>query len=232
MVLCPICHREASAGAMTEEEQRRFKGSPFNIQRGYTEGQLKVNQSYCAISMGSNQFVGDSCFIQVDDHNLLAMELSADGRLLLSLQLYDSNDNLLAIIDRNEWISGDPLPWDIESSFQRLKIRRKAGNIALEINTHSMPITVRADLWRLKQNIRLSETEIAVNGTVVKGWRFIDICFVCMNLIINTKKMKFSIQHDTRYGKGHMIAWPDMAERIEMGRIEWLKLQGRYPEGL
>jgi len=64
MILCPICHHEATVGAMTEEEQRFYKSH----------------------------------------------------KLELSVKLYNQNDQLPVHIENNEWISGDPIPWDLESS--------------------------------------------------------------------------------------------------------------------
>ncbi len=53
---------------------------------------------------------------------------------------------MLAHIENNEWISGDHMPWDLESSFQWLKIRHRLRNIALEIDAKKTPIEIRADL--------------------------------------------------------------------------------------
>ena len=61
MILCPNDHAAATEGALSELEQRNYKNQPFNIARGYAIGQLKSNQTFAAISLGSNQFVGDGC---------------------------------------------------------------------------------------------------------------------------------------------------------------------------
>ena len=130
MLLCPNHHTEATEGAMLEEEQRHYKTHPFNIENGFVEGTLKVNQITPAVLIATNTF-GDGDFFIVDDESLLSIEIY-EGKLELSMKLYDENDNLLAEIERNEWISGDPLPWDIESRYQWLRIRRRqrysAGN--------------------------------------------------------------------------------------------------------
>ncbi|MGB9859693.1 MAG: HNH endonuclease [Moorellaceae bacterium] len=138
MILCPICHHEATVGAMTEEEQRSYKLHPFNIKREYVKGKLKVNQNLPVVVIGSNQFVGEGDFLLVDKESLLSLEVNS-GRLELSIKLYDHTDQLLAHIKNNEWISGDPMPWDLESSFQWLKIRHKLRDIAIEIDARKTP---------------------------------------------------------------------------------------------
>ena len=108
MLLCPEinCHTMATQNAMSEYEQRSYKANPYNRQRGYAEGSLALHRQILADSLGSVQFVGDDTFLQVDDKPLLSLNLSPDGRLLLSIDLYDKGDNLLAVIDQNEWIAG------------------------------------------------------------------------------------------------------------------------------
>lgn len=226
MLLCPNCHSEATLGAMNETEQRRHKAQPYNIQQGYAGGNLKVNQDFCGLLVGTNQFVGDGCFIKVDGEPLLSLRLGENSTLELSIALYDKYDNLLALIENNEWVTGDPIPWDIESSFQRLKIRRKTGDIALAISTRMAPIKLRADLWRKRQNIRL-EDDILVNGTIVENVRFRGLCFVACHLVINTLVKTFELVPDPRYGDCKIVSWPDRAIRLEMGRIEWMNLNAR-----
>ena len=114
MLLCPNCHREATVGALTQEEQRYYKDHPFNISRGYVEGQLKIKQKAIVVSTGGIQFVNDGFILIVDDEPLLTLDQSEKGTLEISLSFYDKEDNLLSLIDHNQWISGDPIVWDIE----------------------------------------------------------------------------------------------------------------------
>jgi hypothetical protein len=53
--------------------------------------------------------------------------------------LYDRDDNLLALIHENEWLAGDPLPWDLEASFRRLTLRHKRGVVALALDATAEP---------------------------------------------------------------------------------------------
>lgn len=222
MLLCPIHHHEATVGAMLEEEQRFFKTHPYNIERGFVEGKLKINQNTPVVAIGTNQFVGDGNFILVDQENLLSIEVE-NGRLELSMQLYDRNDNLLALIKRNEWVSGDPLPWDLESQFQWLKIRRKLRDIALEIDARKFPIEIRADMWRNGQNFQLNPSQILFNG-VVKNAGLINLCLVALQLVADTSNQTFSIRPDPRFGKGHLVSHPDIKERVKMGLVVWGQL--------
>lgn len=222
MLLCPIHHHEATVGAMLEDEQRSYKGNPYNIEKGFVEGNLKINQRTPVVSVGTNQFVGDGNFLLVDGENLLSIGIN-EGRLELSMKLYDKKDNLVAEIEHNEWISGNPLPWDLESKFQWLRIRRKLRDIELEIDASKYPIDVRADMWRKGQNFQLNPDQLLFNG-VVKQAGFINLCLVALRLEANTAEKKFAIVPDPRFGKGHLVSESDIRKRVEMGLRAWEQL--------
>ena len=223
MVLCPICHHEATVRAMTEEEQRFYKEHPFNIQRGYVKGKLKINQKLPVVAIGNNQFVGEGDFILVDQDSLLSLRVNS-GRLELSTKLYDHNDQLIVHIENNEWISGDPMPWDLESSFQWLRIRHKLRNIALEIDARKIPIKLRANLYRKGQNFQLNPRQIIFNG-IVQNVGFVNLCFVALRLVADISSRQFKLEPDPRFGKGVLVSWPDIQERIEKGLKAWEQLK-------
>lgn len=60
MTLCPLHHHEATVGAMPEKEQRSFKANPYNIERDYVEGMLKINQNILIVELGNVQFIGEA----------------------------------------------------------------------------------------------------------------------------------------------------------------------------
>jgi len=226
MTLCPNCHSIATMGAMPEAAQREYKRHPRNIRRRFAEGMLHVDQDYCAISIGDNQFVGDGSFVQVDGQSLLALHLSDEGELEISLALHDQNDNLLLLIENNEWITGDPSPWDIEFKYRYLKLRRRRRDIALELDARQNPIEIRADLWKSGQNIKLGPRELLING-VVNEFRMHHLCLVAMSVSIDTELEIAQIQPDPRFGSGILISWPDVPERLRRGRDAWLQLKSR-----
>jgi hypothetical protein len=226
MILCPICHHEATVKAMTEEEQRFLKLHPHNIERGYAQGKLKISQKWPVVVIGTNQFVGDGNLVLVDEERLLSLQVDTSGRIELSVQLYDPNDQQLALIERNEWISGDPMPWDLESSFQWLRIRNESRHIALEINSRELPIEIRADLWRKGQNFQLGPSQIKFNG-IIQGFQLMNLCLVGIRLVADTESKQLRLVADPRFGEGALVSWPDPLERIAKGLEAWEKLRQR-----
>lgn len=147
MVLCPNCHDEATQGAMTEKEQRKYKSQPYNTKRGHAEGMLKMHGNQLVIKIGNNYFVGGGSIIQVDGIDLIRLDLNSEGSLELTAYLYDEQDNLLVTIERNEWVSGSITPWDIEYKYRLLRIRKHKGSVDLTIDARKNPTNIRANLW-------------------------------------------------------------------------------------
>jgi len=226
MLLCPNHHHEATVKAMLEDEQKFYKSNPYNIKRGFVEGILKVSQKTPAVTIGSTLFVGDGSLISVDDENLISLQI-VDGRLELSVKLYDKNDDLIAEIRGNEWISGDPLPWDLEAKFQWLRVRRKLRDISLEVDVRRVPINIRADIWRKKQNFQINPKEILFNG-VVKQVSIMGGCLVGAYLNADTSKQKYTINPFPRFGKYRIISGSNVGELVKKGLIAWEKLSCRH----
>jgi hypothetical protein len=157
----------ATANALTEEEQRAVKANPYNIQRGQANGLLKLNQTDCAIVIGTTTLGGNVELLLVDGEGLLSLLLDDEGRFYISVTVYDQDDNLLLLIDRNEWITGDVALWDIEYGFRHLTIRRAHGDIVLDVDARQDPIQLRASLWRHGHNILLGppgDRDVVVSG--------------------------------------------------------------------
>jgi len=161
----------------------------------------------------------------------LKLSLDSNSQLLLSVKLYAQNNALLARIENNEWVSGDPLPWDIESSFQRLTIRSKKRDIAVSVNLHSTPAQLRGSLWKNGQKVELAPDKILVDGVIVRNVQFMGLCCVGLNLELDTRQKTFAIVPDHRFGEGSFIQEGEsLAERIEIARLHWLKLMRQYLE--
>jgi hypothetical protein len=168
MVLCPNHHFKATKGAMPETEQRALKARPWNIRHRRAKGPLAVHQSYCAVSFGAVSWVGEGPCLRIDGEDILGLTLD-DGNLAVSLRLFSQEGKLLIEIDRNEWIAGDPLPWDIKADWQRLTIRNKARNISLSLNAKTDPLELRAQFWLNGRQIECSPDGVTIGVDQTKG---------------------------------------------------------------
>jgi len=224
MLLCPLHHHKATVEAMLEPEQRSHKSSPFNITKGTVKGMLTVNQETPVINLGTCQLVGEGDFILIDGESLLSMRIS-EGRLQLSMKLYDESDSLVAEVRDNEWISGDPLPWDLESMFQWLRIRRKLRDIRLEIDARKWPLDITADIWRKHDQFHLSSDGILYSRNGIQFTSMAGLTFVGARIEADTAKRGITIGPDPRFGQFIIGSEPaDVKERVRQGLEAWKQL--------
>jgi hypothetical protein len=220
MILCPNAHDEATDGAFTEPEQRRTKANPYNVQRGYAGGFLKVSQPYCAISTGSTLLVGAGALVTIDGHNLLEVTLGDAGELQISVNLYGEDGTELAVIDRNEWISGSSVAWDIESGHRTLTIRQRKGVVSLRLDAKNEPAYLRARLWHNGSLVDLRPAGIFVNNGGLRT-------------IASLAAVDHAIDCDTATGQvrvvpygreGALVSEPDPIRRLIRATNKWKEL--------
>jgi hypothetical protein len=181
------------------------------------------NQNYCAIGVGGCFIVGEGVYIAVDGERLLSLGFARPAHTMtLSVALYDKDDNLLAVIEDNEWISGDPFPWDIESDHQRLSIRREAGDISLSIDARREPAAIRAQLWRGGHSIRLTPDGIRFGAdTDLGGVAGLGLAGMALDLDPTAKTLR--IIPDPRFGMGFLVSESDSQERLRRTIDAWAR---------
>lgn len=220
MILCPNAHDEATDGAFTESEQRRFKANPHNVERGYAGGFLKINQPYCAVSMGNTLLVGEGALVTIDGHKLLELNIGDARELQVSVDLYGEDGAILAVIDRNEWMSGSSQAWDIESGHWTLIIRQRRGQVSLRLNAKSEPALLRARLWYNGSIVDLRPAGIFINNA---GLRTIsNVGLVDQSIECNT--MTGQVQLVPYNGQGVLIGEPDPIRRLIRAINKWREL--------
>lgn len=231
MLLCPEHHDEVTDGAMQLKEQLYYKNNPYNIINGNVIGKLKINQEHPVITLGRVEFVG-RCEVVVDNETILYVGLDNSAsfdksyRLSISLKLYNQNDELLINIRNNEWISGDHILWDIQADHQYLILRRKLGDIAIEINAKKYPVFLRADLWRKKQHILLHNDIQFVSG-VIHNSNISELCIVSMKINVDIKSQLCTLSPLPEVGLTILVSEPNRKKRIRKGLKEWEKIKSK-----
>ncbi|MCH7729586.1 MAG: HNH endonuclease [Planctomycetes bacterium] len=217
MCVCPLCHDKITAGAMPESEQRAAKARPYNMSHEFVEGQLVINSKQLVVNLAGNWFFGSGLKLAVDNKPLLELSEDDRGRLQLSVELYDEHDQLLALIERNSWISGDPAAWDIEFRYQWLRIRAKSHRISLTVDVGVEPVKLSGRLWRAGRDFRITEQQLTIDSRGLNN-SYENLGFAFLGFNVNSISRKASIVADRIQGEGKFFAWPNTcSDRIEYG---------------
>jgi hypothetical protein len=225
MALCPLHHDQATKGAMPEAEQRRYKATPHNIRAGHARRLLEVKQDYCAALFGSVTVVGAGPFLSIGRHPLLGFDLG-DRNLEISLRLFSETDELLVEIDHNEWVSGDPLPWDIEADWQKLLLRERARRISLSLDAKRVPMKVEGEFWRFGKRFIINQHGIwlAAHPNPRLASSIGDLALIGATLDIGVQDPTISIGPSAPdLGPPTTLSWPNPRERLWKARDLWRK---------
>lgn len=167
------------------------------------------------MQLGSNELIGEGFKFVIDGEPIFKLESDKNGRLLISLDLYSPDDELLISVARNEWITGDPLPWDFEFGFNTLTLRRKTRDVSLHIDARKMPTKMTAKLWRRSQSFTVTPRALLFNGKS-RELRVNHMAIVNMQLSVDSDSGTFSFLTDP--GRpGCMITSGDQTKRIDLG---------------
>lgn len=133
-LLCDSHHREKTGGFLPNERVVEANKKPFNVQHGVTAPHtLYYSGKEFSLKVGGLEFSGTvSCeAIRVDGESLIGVKLE-DGHFLLSLTVYDFNNNIILLIDDNELVLNSRL-WDIEVVGSRITVRESKGIILFDV---------------------------------------------------------------------------------------------------
>jgi hypothetical protein len=148
---------------MPVHEQRELKSTPYNIARGRAQGDLTVVQDYCAADLGTITVVGEGPFLRIHGIDILSLYLGAKN-LEISLKLFSETNDLLLQIERNVWVSGDPMPWDIQADWQKLTLRQRARKISICLDAKQKPPKIEGEFWYSNQKITIEKEKILIHG--------------------------------------------------------------------
>ncbi|MBB4198510.1 hypothetical protein GGD83_002311 [Rhodoblastus sphagnicola] len=222
MVLCPNHHAQVTAGAMPQHVQRQYKAAPLNIREGRVRGKLEVFQDYCAADLGGIIVVNEGPFLVMDGENVVSLN-NIDNSLHISLRLYDESDNLILEIENNEWVSGDPLPWDIEARWQYLRIRDNSRKVSVCLNAKAQPLEFQGVFYKGGHVANISKDKISLRSNSDPPIRVSMQNFALVGLALEIKQDQVSLPA-TPYG-GAIVSWPNKRERLWKAREYWRKLK-------
>lgn len=135
-LLCGSCHDKKTRGLISVESIRSFNSQPKSLEVGFNREVFDITSSNQVIKFSGTNYIGVKTIIGIMGTEILSVsppELPG-APIRISALFYDSDGlEILRIID-NEWFS-NLNSWDIEVVGPVITIKRKEGDIALQIKT-------------------------------------------------------------------------------------------------
>lgn len=138
-LLCDLHQHESTSKLLTQEQIIYADKYPYNLREGISKPYaLHYNGLNCIVDVGSNVFsykddgtCPEFVAFAIDEDLIIGFRLD-NGHWLLSLNMYDKNDNLILLIVDNELVYSIS-PWDIELVGRNLIIREAQRKILVDI---------------------------------------------------------------------------------------------------
>ena len=211
IVICPEHSRLFESGEIDSTSVADSLKLPFNLRNPAESGVLSVSSRYPVARFKGVIVVNDELTLSADEETLIRLRV-VEGRLVLSLKVYDADDVLKADIVDNEWVFGDPEEVVIDHSPNKLAITYRTGTPILSIDANKTPLQLTASLSRNGVPILMSSKGISVGDRLAS---FIDDGYAGCVIEIDTESQKVTMAPDPRHG-GHSII---VTERDPFQRI-------------
>ncbi|HMI81962.1 MAG TPA: HNH endonuclease [Solirubrobacterales bacterium] len=186
VLLCATHHREKTSGLLTSDQVDAARKSPCNIEKGETHPyELHYEGKSCEARIGSNSITWPElrdgsavAGILVDDTPIVGFSVDR-GRLLLTVQLLNAENELLVQIVENELILST-VPWDVEFAGRRLTVRHGAGDIfvGMTFEPPSRVVVDRGHLWRNGVQLNVTPSDLHVAGALHMAGCVVSDCSV------------------------------------------------------
>ena len=134
VLLCGSCHDKVTRGFWSKGKVNLASQKPFCIRQGHALDAFDIGANHPIVRMGSTTWINTTTILEVMGEKILCIDPpeTSNSPYRLSGFFLDENENELFRIYQNEWI-GSLNNWDIEISGRNLTIRRKPGDIALQL---------------------------------------------------------------------------------------------------
>jgi hypothetical protein len=179
VLLCDRHHREKTSGLLPVEAVADASAEPHNRKTGLSHPyDLHYSGDHCEAVIGSNVHqwpsLADDTFtvpLIVDDTPLVLFR-AEDGHLLLTVQLFDAQNELLVQIVDNQLVYS-AAPWDVEFVGRQLAVRGGPRDIFVRM-TFEAPARVvidRGHVWRngIELDITPHRLLLANNNNSISG---------------------------------------------------------------
>ncbi len=188
MTVCSRCHDIITSGVISQEEQKKMKTGPINRSNNNVNGEIFLRRN--TVTVGNSKFRCHGPLIVVDGEPIIIIKHDSDGNVLLTLSLYDKDNNLLVRIVENEWVVRPSDTWDLESSPKKIVLRQEPKKISLEIRLVDNDLKLIGQFWRNGHLVKMSNEGIIV-GTNNSNFMVCEFsnCFID----VSTKKGTSSI---------------------------------------
>jgi hypothetical protein len=162
IAICPIHTLKFVKNELSSSELSSFKTNPYSKIKG--NNLFGITSPELTVNLAKTRFINTSRLLIVDDFDLITISKEDTSCLLLDINFFDAQNNLIAVISENSWTTDKRQIWDIDYVPYYLRIHNPTKRILFEAKVESDEIFITADMYYNRTPVNISKEQILFDG--------------------------------------------------------------------
>lgn len=169
--ICPNHNQKFCKYELSRSQLFDFKTKPHN--KINPNDAFAINSAELTVNIGKTKFINTYRILSVDDFDLVAIRKENNLYLVLDINFFDAQNNLIGVVSENSWSTDKREGWSIDYEPRHLRIHNATKRILFEAKIEYNEIFVTADMYYNGVTINVSKEQILLGNieqaTELKG---------------------------------------------------------------
>ena len=166
VAICPNHNQEFCKYEISRTQLFDFKTKPHN--KINANDAFAINSAELIVNIGKTKFINTYRILSVDDFDLVAIRKENNLYLVLDINFFDAQNNLIGVVSENSWSTDKRESWSIDYEPRHLGIHNETKRISFEAKIEYDEILVTADMYYNGVSVNVSKEQILL-GDIEQG---------------------------------------------------------------
>jgi hypothetical protein len=177
IAVCPNHRIKFDRQELSQPQLLDAKKNPHN--RIQPNDAFGIDSNELAVNVGKSRFINTPRILAVDDFDIITINRENNLYVLLDVNFFDAQNNLIAVLSENNWTADKSLVWNIDYRHHQLVIENHAQKISFEAKIEFKEIFIRGEIHYdgyaiklKKEQVLFDDKEIGLEfkGTTLKNY--------------------------------------------------------------
>ena len=171
IAICPNHNQKFSTYEVSSAQLFDFKANPYN--KTNANDSFAINSAELIVNIGKTKFINTGRILSVDDFDLITIRKENNFYLVLDINFFDAQNNLIGMVSENSWITDKREDWNINYKPRHLMICNPTKVISFQATIEHNEVFITAEMYYNGVAVNVTEEQISLGGieqgTELKG---------------------------------------------------------------
>ena len=163
IAICPNHNQKFSKHEVSSSQLFNFKANPHN--KINANNSFAINSAELIVNTGKTKFVNTNRILSVDDFDLVTVRREDNLYLVLDINFFDAQNNLIGVVSENSWITDKRRDWNIDYEPRHLRVYNQTKRTSFEAKIEYGEIFITADMYYNGVGVNVTKEQILLGGT-------------------------------------------------------------------